>query len=461
MSGRILIIDDIATNRIVLKVKLASAQYQVLQADSGQTGLSLAIDMQPDLILMKLALSDVDGIEVCRLLKSRPKTAHIPVIVLGDDAGPRARTRALAAGADDVLSKPLDELTLLARIRNLLRARATTEELYLREGTRRALGFSEDIAPFAMAGRIAFVARSRATASHWKTALQPLIEDRIDIVDRDIALSYKDRSVAPDLFVLDTDLDAPSDGLRLLSDLRSRAATRHAGIIIVSAQTDGGRTAVALDLGANDVVGFGFDAPEIALRLRAQMRRKQQADRLRSSLRDGLQMAVTDPLTGLYNRRYALPHLARVQERALETGRPFAVMLLDLDRFKRVNDTYGHAAGDAVLAEVALRLGTDLRSLDLVARIGGEEFLIVLPDTSHQEARRTAERLRRAIHDTPFVLPQNSGDLSLSISIGVAMNGGGATRDTGIDALIARADKALYDAKAEGRNQVTFSRSAA
>ncbi|MGO4915803.1 diguanylate cyclase [Pseudogemmobacter sp. W21_MBD1_M6] len=461
MPGRILIIDDIATNRIVLKVKLASAQYQVLQADSGQAGLTLAADMQPDLILMKLALSDIGGIEVCRLLKSLPRTAQIPIIMLSDDAGPKAKTQALTAGADDVLSKPLDELTLLARIRNLLRAHATTEELHLREGTRRALGFAEDIAPFAMAGRIALVARSRATASHWKATLQHLVEDRIDVADRDIVMSYHDRSGAPDLFVIDTDLDSPSDGLRLLSKLRSRAATRHAGIVMVSAGDEGGRTAVALDLGANDVVSFGFDAEEIALRLRAQMRRKQQADRLRSTLRDGLQMAVTDPLTGLYNRRYALPHLARVHERAAETGRPFAVMLLDLDRFKRVNDTYGHAAGDAVLAEVASRLGADLRSLDLVARIGGEEFLIVLPDTTHHEARQTAERLRRAIHDTPFVLPQNSGELALSISIGVAMNAGDATHDTGIDALIARADRALYDAKAEGRNQVTFSLSAA
>nr|WP_290428619.1 GGDEF domain-containing protein [Defluviimonas salinarum] len=166
---------------------------------------------------------------------------------------------------------------------------------------------------------------------------------------------------------------------------------------------------------------------------------------------------MTDPLTGLNNRRYALPHLARIAERARAAGRQFAVMVLDLDRFKAINDSRGHAAGDAVLIEVAARLRGNLRAVDLLARIGGEEFLVALPDTTPEAAQATAERLRRVIGDRPVPMPDGAAAIPVTLSIGLALGPGPAS----VEDLVDLADRALMGSKADGRNIVTVGRSAA
>jgi two-component system cell cycle response regulator len=245
-----------------------------------------------------------------------------------------------------------------------------------------------------------------------------------------------------------------------LSELRSRPKTKHSAILMMIPKDAREKSATALDLGANDLMIDGIDPEEMALRLKTQIRRKRQSDRLRETVRDGLRLAVIDPLTGLYNRRYAEPHLLRIAERARETGRPFAVMVLDLDRFKTINDTYGHSAGDVVLQEVAARIKDNLRGVDMVARIGGEEFLVVMPDTQLDQARMAAERLCRVVNEAPVATPNTQTAIPVSLSIGVAM--GGLRDDTqSVEQLIEFADRALYAAKSDGRNQVTFSRSAA
>ncbi|MGC9369236.1 MAG: diguanylate cyclase [Paracoccaceae bacterium] len=455
MPGRILIADDVATNRIVMKAKLSQACYDVLLAEGGQRALDMARAERPDLILLDLMMPDMDGITVCRQLRADPATAGIPVIMVTAQRGSAAKMRALKAGADDFLSKPLDDMILLARVRSLLRARETAQELALREGTRRALGFEEAPQGFVPQGRIALVARRREAALGWKTALLPhLPRTRLEVLSRSLALARPEAMPAPDVFVITADLEQPLAGLSLLTDLRARPATRHASVVMVVDEDARDAAAMALDLGANDLVTAPFDPEEMALRLATQLARKKQADQLRASVKDGLRLAVTDPLTGLFNRRYALQHLARIAERAKASGRPFAVMLIDLDRFKTINDRHGHAAGDAVLAALAERLTGNLRAVDLVARIGGEEFLVVLPETGLAEATATAERLRARINATPVPLPAEAGALSVSASIGLALWEGG---DSGIDGLLARADRALYAAKAEGRNKVTVS----
>nr|WP_246391213.1 GGDEF domain-containing protein [Limimaricola variabilis] len=181
--------------------------------------------------------------------------------------------------------------------------------------------------------------------------------------------------------------------------------------------------------------------------------------------RHGLEASLTDALTGLWNRRYALPHLARLITEARKRNRPLAVMLLDIDLFKAVNDRHGHAAGDAVLAQVAARLRDGLRPADLIARIGGEEFLVAMPDATLDQARRAAERLRRRIRERPFDIG-GSGQASLqvvTVSVGVALGPGpaGAAPDMAAEALMRRADTALYAAKRTGRNRVKVSLSAA
>lgn len=454
MTGRILVVDDVATNRIVMKVKLAAACYSVLQADCGEAALRLARSERPDLILLDVMMPDMSGVSVCERLKSDPETADIPVILITALSDSDSKVDGLKRGADDYLTKPVDEVTLLARVRSLLRSSEIQRELRLREDSYAGLGFAEPTTGFDGPGKVALVAPDAATGMAWKRALGSVVGNPLEVLPREHALQTRVQA-APDLFVIAADLATRNEGLRLLSDLRSRPASRHAAVLMILPQGDTERGAVALDLGAGDILYDPFDIGELAVRIEMQLRRKSQSDRLRASVEAGLELAVTDSLTGLHNRRYALRRLDRMM---MAPGRGVAVMMLDLDHFKSVNDSFGHAAGDHVLAAVAKRLRNQLRPQDLLARLGGEEFLVAVQDVGSETALDCAERLRRAVGETPITGPGLDLPIPVTMSVGLAMT---QTHGETADALLERADQALYGSKHEGRNQVTVSASAA
>lgn len=451
MTGRILVVDDVATNRIVMKVKLAAACYEVIQADCGAEALRRAREDQPDLILLDVLMPDMDGVSVCAELKSDPETADIPVILITALADKDSKMRGLEKGADDFLTKPVDEMALLARVRSLLRARDTQRELRLREETCMELGFREGAAGFEGPGRIALVAPDQAAGLSWKHALEGTGCGHLRCLPRETALTEFDQSGAPDVFVISADLNTRNEGLRLLSDLRSRPLTRHAATLMILPAGDSERAAIALDLGAGDILYDPFDPAELAVRIRTQLKRKRQSDRLRETVKAGLELAVTDSLTGLHNRRYAMHHMGRMIQRA---GKGLAVMMLDLDFFKQVNDSYGHAIGDKVLSIVAKRLRAQLRGVDLLARMGGEEFLVALPEADRARALDVAERLRTAVGGAPILVGGGTGPITVTMSVGIALSLG---PDDTPEALLTRADQALYGSKTEGRNIVTVS----
>jgi two-component system cell cycle response regulator len=455
MTGRILVVDDVATNRIVMKVKLAAACYAVDQADCGAAALASARANLPDLILLDVVMPDMSGLDVCRRLKADPATADIPIILITALSDRRAKMSGLEAGADDFLTKPVDEVTLLARVRSLLRARDTAREL--RQRGEPVLGFAEAAAGFLARnrpGRIALVAAGPKGAVMWKTALDDRVGGEVKILPRDAALGTfgSTEDDTPDVFVIAADLANRNEGLRLLSDLRSRPTTRNSATVMILPEGDSERAAIALDLGAHDILYDPFDPQELALRIRTQMGRKLQDDRLRASLQAGLEMAMTDSLTGLHNRRYALYQLDRM---LAGPGRGVAVMMIDLDHFKQVNDTHGHSVGDEVLRRVGKRLREQLRSTDLLARMGGEEYLVALPDSDRRAALDCAERLRAAVGEEVFALGGDRPGLRVTLSVGIALSAAGSGESA--RSLIDRADAALYGAKAEGRDQVTLS----
>jgi two-component system cell cycle response regulator len=461
VAGTILFVDPVATNRIVMKVRLGSAHYATLQVASGDEAMGAARGEakapRPDLAILA---GPADGaLALCARLRADPLTRTLPVIILAD-AGmtPADRRTALAAGADDLFQRPVDDRLLLARIRSLLRGREPAEALGLHaEADLR--GLAEAAPAFEGAGLIGLIGARVETGLAWKRALQPHVRDRLLVLDRDAALSPDPGSGSdPDLFLVDMDYHGPHGGLSLLTELRARTDTRHAALCLATDGPPDSEAAMALDLGAAALIDMTAPAAEAALRLATELARKRRADQLRLSVADGLRAAVIDPLTGLHNRRHALPELARIARRAGESGRSFGVLILDLDRFKAVNDSWGHAAGDQVLAEVARRLRAELRAQDLIARIGGEEFLIALPDASATTARAVADRLLAAARARPVTLPGGT-DVPVTLSIGLAMGlpADGPTPDE----LLARADRALMAAKAEGRDQVWTDRSAA
>lgn len=462
MPSRILIIDPVATNRILIKAQLAAARYDTVCADTWVGAHRAVKDDQPDLILLADFESDRAVSRFCQDIRGDATAAETPIIVLGTFTDPERRLMALKAGADDVLAMPVGEAMLQARIRSLIRARNAAAELRLRDGTDRALGLAEAPSEFARRGRVALHGSDPARGN----VLGCMTDSHCFPVTADDLLGYSDEQTAkaPDVVVLEgigtPDADLARRLPRLVVDLRSRNATRKAGQIALIPQGADDLAALLYDVGVDDVVEGQISDSELALRVGTILRRTQKHERLRKTVRDGLRAAVTDPLTGLYNRRYAQPHLLRMAETAWEKGGQLAMMILDLDHFKSVNDTHGHASGDRVLVQTAARLRETVRSVDLVARIGGEEFMVAMPDTTVAEARAAAERIRRAISTVPFDLGDNSQSLSMTLSIGVAMSTkvrfGGDAPKIDIDELFDNADAALYRAKSSGRNAVTL-----
>ncbi|WP_415919989.1 diguanylate cyclase domain-containing protein [Tateyamaria sp. SN6-1] len=467
MHGKVLVVDPIATHRIVLRVKLAASQYEVLQATSIADAMQQMGKAHPDLILCSTSLPDGTPTRFLARLRKAGLLGKVPVIALGTATGSDERVRLLTAGYDDVLSRPVDNALLLARARSLLRSYASASEWQLREGTSRALGFAEHSAAFGPAPRVRVVTTRPAQAQDWCTQMTPLLQGRVSLCLPVEAVNDDADGGTPDAFVLVTRPGGDHETLGLLASLRSHAATRHSVIMIAQTEEPAPLAAQMLDMGANDLAPFGATLDEIAIRLRALLSRKLMTDALRATVRNGIEASVIDPLTGLNNRRYAMPHVKRIAERAQRTGKPFALMIADLDHFKQVNDRYGHAAGDAVLIDVAKRLRSNLRAVDLVARIGGEEFLMVLPGVDLENAQKAATRLCRKVGDVPVTIPGRDDPITATISIGLIVYDGVRRGDLAAGApltaetLLDRADRALYDAKAEGRNRVTLSQSAA
>ena len=455
MSGKILIIDELATNRIVLKVKLSAAYYDVFQARNGVEALGLIDRFQPDLILASTDLSDFDSTAFLRAVRATEASADVPVVLILAKDTPEARIKALEAGANEVMTKPVEESLLLARLRSLLRQRHMEHDLKLHSGTATALGFAEAQQSFVRPGQVALVARDTADATRLRASLGPDAGHEFLALSSENAGAMSRDAVQPDIFVLKFDDKSSEDGLRLMAELRVAPATRNCPIIALLPETLSRLAATTLDMGANDVMTGEVDPQELMLRVTKQLENKQSADLMRDQLHIGLQAAVIDPLTGLYNRRYALPFLDRL---ARTEKRSFAVMVADLDHFKQVNDQYGHAAGDAVLTRVAETLRANLRDEDLIARIGGEEFLIVTPDTTRAQARQTASRLCRIVQRTPINVPGQDEPVAVTVSVGVAMGqNDGAGAMPSVDDLLEHADRALYGSKADGRNTFTLS----
>ena len=304
--------------------------------------------------------------------------------------------------------------------------------------------------------RIAVIASDPQTGLDWRRDLLARLDGQVLVIDRNGALDRWAPGDAPDAFIVGADLKHARDGLMLLSELRSRPATRHAVIVVHDAAGDPAMVPSALDIGANAVTQGAFDAEEVAYRLAPLIARKFEVDALRDSVDARLSLAVLDPLTGLYNRRYAETYMRRVIAQATETGQPFALMLLDLDRFKSVNDTFGHNVGDEVLIETARRLQANVREVDLLVRHGGEEFLIAMPATDFDAASTAAERLRRVIAEAPVRSAAHDEELTITVSIGVTVCTGAPNEAHSLQGLIDAADRALYASKSDGRNLVTF-----
>jgi len=451
MTARVLVVDDILSNVKLLEAKLTAEYFEVITAFNGLECLARMDEGVPDIVLLDVMMPGMDGFEVCRRIKSNPRTAHVPVVMVTALDQPSDRVAGLEAGADDFLTKPVDDSALFARVRSLVRLKMMTDELRMRESTGQGMGLidpAETLIENNLSGRI-LVIEDRAESVAWfASALQPKHE--VSSADTFEEALVRVKGGDYDLIVVSLGMRG-FDGLRLCSQLRSLPEGRHVPILVVVSDGDRRKLTQALEMGVNDYLTRPVDKNELVARVRTQLRKKRYADRLRHNVQLSLEMAITDQLTGLHNRRYMSRHLDTLMANARKSERPLAFVIMDIDYFKQVNDTYGHDIGDEVLKEFASRIAANTRGIDLACRYGGEEFVVAMPDTDIAFATNIAERLRQSIETTPVKISRAPGQLTITISIGIARCEGAS--DTA-ESLLHRADQALYRAKRTGRNKV-------
>lgn len=449
MTARILVVDDIPANVKLLEVRLLAEYFDVLTAENGFKALEIVANTHVDVILLDIMMPGMDGFEVCERLKANPKTMHIPVVMVTALDQPADRVRGLKAGADDFLTKPVNDLQLVARVKSLVRLKTLSDELRIRADTARTIGFDDlsRFEGFEAGGQVLLVDGRASSQERIIKALKPVAE--VMAMSDPQAAIFEAAESSADLVIINDNIE-DYDPLRLCSQLRLLERTRFLPLLLV---TESGREDLivrALDLGVNDYLTRPLDPNELVARTLTQIRRKRFNDKLRASVRQTIELAVTDGLTGLHNRRYLDNHLKTLFNRAAARARPLSVCITDIDRFKSVNDTYGHDAGDEILREFARRIRSTVRGADLACRYGGEEFVVVMPDTDAGSAASIAERLRGIIEAGPFTLP-SGGVLNITASLGIASFADGV--DTP-EQLLKNADRALYEAKNGGRNRV-------
>ncbi|MEM9015215.1 MAG: PleD family two-component system response regulator [Pseudomonadota bacterium] len=452
MTARVLVVDDLEPNVKLLEAKLRAEYFDVIGAYSGEEALKLAKDEQPDIILLDVMMPGMDGFEVCKRLKATADLMHIPVVMVTALDQQADRVAGLEAGADDFLTKPVEDLALFARVRSLSRLKIMTDELRMRHSTGQGLGIVTAIDHFEVEAerRVFMIDDNEEQVERLRNALgEGFVLD--DESESEVALG-RARTGSYDLIIVNMSIE-DTDPLRLCSSIRSFEETRLTPILAIVRQGDTRKLVRALDIGVSDYVTRPVDKNELTARVTTQLRRKHYIDELRSSFQASLEMAVTDQLTGLYNRRYLASHLSAMFDRAYWTGRALSVLILDIDHFKKINDTYGHDAGDKVIKEFAGAISGAVRGIDLACRYGGEEFLIAMPDTDFKFAGVVAERIRKEVAERIFVVNAGRDELNVTVSIGISSTENGPQDDTA-QKLIKRADEALYEAKTNGRNQV-------
>jgi len=452
MTARVLVVDDVPANRKLLEVRLTAEYFDVVTASNGVEALEMAERGPCDIVLLDVMMPGMDGFEVCRRLKANPATHHIPVVMVTALDQPEDRVRGLEAGADDFLTKPVSDTALVTRVRSLARLKLMMDELRLRASSGRHMGIDDPLAAAIQVsgenGRILIVDdRERAAKRHAEALSE---RHYVDVEPEAQEALFRISDGDYDVVVVNLELSG-FDALRLCSQIRSIERSRNLPILLLADPEDTARVLRGLDMGINDYIQRPVDRNELVARVGTQVRRKRYTDKLRDNVQMSVTMALTDPLTGLHNRRYMESHLQTLVDQSEGRGRSMSVMILDIDYFKAVNDSYGHDVGDEVLKEFAQRMRRAIRGIDLACRFGGEEFVIVMPETELSLAMRVGERIRQAVASDPFVTRDGRHAVEVTVSIGVATLE--SSEDTP-DSILKRADQALYAAKRDGRNRV-------
>jgi two-component system cell cycle response regulator len=454
MTALILVVDDVPANVKLLEAKLSNEYYDVITARNGFEAIEKAHQHKPDLVLLDVMMPGMDGFEVCRRLKADVAVSHIPVVMVTALSDVSDRVNGLEAGADDFITKPINDTALFARVRSLVRIKVLLDELRLRDKTGQEigiLGVNENSFTLDVSGaHIVLIDDDAVQTKRIENTLSKSYRLTTVSNPEDARGVTEQHADTIDLIVVSTEL-ADADGLRLATQIKTLEALRHVPVIMLVDEHDQALMLKGLELGINDYLVLPVDENEMIARVKTQIRRKKYQEALKSNYQNSISMAITDKLTGLYNRHYLETHIHNMVTQSTEHKKPLSLLIMDMDHFKSVNDTYGHDVGDEVLKQLAEIIVKSTRGSDLAARLGGEEFVVMMPETSESAAYDMAERMRKTVENHMFKISHATGTINKTVSIGVSnLNFSGDT----VANLVKRADVALYEAKNSGRNKV-------
>ncbi len=464
MGLNVLLVEDDASQRQALGRAFVAAGHRVSEARNGAEALlALGTPNRADVVVSDCEMPLVDGYQLCRLIREDRALRHLPVLLLTAEGAPLSGFWARTCGADRFLRRDADPTPVVRTAEELgarrggsgATAAVTSGELRLEDVLRRlARAVESQLLESTLRGAVAALYDGRHDPERLATGFIELVEELVlpgalvmtlPTAEGAVARGVAGPAAAPEVraslvarLVAGGHLAADADVRWRIVEAGAAVAAPAQGVITVGVPgaPSSGAIGVALTFDAarrhDAILGVALDELGRVLHLE-----RAHLDLLRLATRDGL--------TGLLNRRALFDALDAEVQRAARYGHPLSVILLDVDHFKEVNDSHGHAVGDEVLREIAARLGARLRRVDVVGRVGGEEFCVVCPETPAQEARLVAEDLRVVVASRPLA------NLPVTISLGVATFAGGSdTRD----ALLARADERLYAAKRAGRDRV-------
>jgi two-component system cell cycle response regulator len=452
------VVDDSPSVRRLLGSRLRAEGHEVEELADAESAVELAIENPPDVVVTDLVMSGLSGVQLCRLLRSDPATANVPIVLLTASGDKRSRFWARSAGASAYVVKDrLDEvIALVARLaaEHAAPPPAPSKSRDSRRLQDRISGILDDaLFESVVSGEV----RSLASAGDLGRLFQGLVALVSEVLSYRWLAVLPERPYAPllvhghpdeqeslEAMARATLSAAESRGARVVTDGRAvpRSSAGPRVVVLALAGTVVGRLAVA-----PAARGFSREDERLLSVLAAELGGPLE---MTSLYEDARRLATTDAVTGLLNRRAFIDALERERARSDRHTFPVSLLLLDVDHFKNVNDRYGHAAGDAVLQGVARALLPMARRSDVVARWGGEEFVVLLPQTRSEGARIAAERIRRAIANVKHPVPSCPEPLRITASIGASS----AISPWSADSLVAAADEAMYQAKSRGRNRV-------
>ncbi|MBI4666840.1 MAG: diguanylate cyclase [Nitrospinae bacterium] len=446
----ILIVDDEEDIRLNLMAALSAEGYDIRLAATGAEALDMVKERRPDLVMLDVMMPDMDGYELCKRMKEDYGLKNVGVVFASALRKTRDRVEGLDRGADDYITKPFNMPELMAKIRAHLRMSEYKKQL-------------ERLAEFARS--LNSIELDRISAAVSETLPDLLPSDRFSLFMLDgqennlrlLAHNYGGEGMDNLLLPLESSpimAEALKNGVEILVEdfqaspysTRSKRARYNDGYAFCAPVMMGGEALGVLNLNGN---GQGFFsrmdmnvARLVTETLAATLlnhRRHMEINRL----------AITDGLTKLFNHRHFYERLTQEFERTRRFHQDLTCVMIDVDHFKKINDTYGHLAGDVILKHIADKLAAHLRKIDLVARYGGEEFSILLPQTDTHAAEAVAERIRQDVASSPA--ETGAGPVTVTISIGIcSANTPGVTK---VDDLVRMADEALYQAKRAGRDK--------